>query len=408
MGARQGCSPRYRIVHDVGARCPLKVTGPGEFGGWKGKPGWSEPTTAVCTATDRGFSPLDEELALRTDHLSEGAARVATRKAICFSSFEKAAADYEDSVGQPISRMTLWRVATAAGQALSGQKALEAEEVSRPAERGEDPRQPQVVRENPIEEQANISSDGVMVRLRDEGWKEAKMAAISRVQVLAPKGTRPGERPGRRDFDPRVVLDQHSYIAGVWDADEFGRYQYAEGLRRGLDTVETLTSVNDGAPWIGRVTKTNWPGALLILDWPHAAGHIYDVANTMWGEGSAVGKEWAEARKEELWSGRLGDVLQELSKLRLGHRDWPEGQTDPRGYFEENFDRMHYDLFREEGYPIGSGTVESEAKNIVQLRMKRPGRGWGRDKVNGMLALLAEYHSGRFSSTWESMCKTPA
>lgn len=345
-------------------------------------------------------------MALRDDHLSEGAARVATRTAMRALSFAEAAVEYGEAVGLPISRMNVWRAATEAGQMLSGEKAQEAEQAGRPAERGEDPREPRVAQDSPIAEQANISSDGVMVRLRDEGWKEAKMAAISRVQVLAPKGTRPGERPGSRDFDPRVKLDQHSYVAGVWDADGFGRYQYAEGLRRGLDTVETLTSVNDGAPWIGRVTKTNWPEALQILDWPHAAGHVYDVAKVIWGEGSKAGTEWAEARVHELWSGRVEDVLRELGKLNLERYDWPEGQASPRGYFEDNADRMRYDLFRDAGYPIGSGTVESGANNVVQSRMRRPGRGWRRDNANGMMALLAEYHSGRFNRTWKLIRKT--
>ncbi len=331
-----------------------------------------------------------------------------TRLAMRALSFAEAAADYEETVGLPISRMTVWRVATDAGQVLSGEKAREAEEAGRPAERGEGPREARVAQDSPIVEQANISSDGVMVRLRDEGWKEAKVAAISRVQVLAPTGTRPGERPGRRDFDPRVKLDQHSYVAGVWDADGFGRYQYAEGLRRGLDTVETLTSVNDGAPWIGRVTGTNWPEAVQILDWPHAVGHVYHVAKVVWGEGSTSGMQWAQARVDELWSGRVEDVLQALSGLRLERYDWPEDEANPRGYFEENIDRMRYDLFRDGAYPIGSGTVESEASHVIQSRMRRPGRGWRRDNANGMLALLAEYHSGRFSQAWQLVCKTRA
>jgi hypothetical protein len=356
----------------------------------------------------RGFSPLDEELALREDHLSDGAARVATRTALRMSSFAEAASEYEDAVGMPLPRMSVWRATTKAGAVLAAEKAREAEAVRLPAEPGANPRQPRVVQERPIVEQANISSDGVMVLVRGEGWKEAKMAAVSRVQVLPPKGTRAGERPGRRDHDERVKLDEHSYVAGVWDADEFGRYQYAEGLRRGLDTVETLTSVNDGALWIGRVTKSNWPKAQQILDWPHAAGHIYDVAKVVYGEGSTSGTQWAESRLQELWSGHVEDVLRALGKVSLKQCVWPDGEADPVGYFQDNAERMRYDLFREAGYPLASGTVESGANNVVESRMRRPGRGWAGSNVNGMLALLTEYHSKRFSTTWNRICKTRA
>jgi len=304
--------------------------------------------------------------------------------------------------------MSVWRVATQAGQTLTAERAREAERVAQPVGPEEDPRERQVAQECPIADQANISSDGVMVRLRDEGWKEAKMAAVSRVQVSAPKGTRPGEAPRKRDHDPRVELDEHSYVCGVWEADEFAPYQYAEGLRRGLGSVETLTSVNDGAPWIGRVTKTNWPEALQILDWPHAKAHIHDVASAVWGEGSAAGAAWAEARVQELWSGRVEVVLHALANLNPKHCDWPQGQADPERYFEDNAERMRYDLYRDLGYPIASGTVESGANNVVQTRMRRPGRGWRRDHANGMLALLAEYHSKRFNQTWNLICKTRA
>ncbi len=319
-------------------------------------------------------------------------------------SFAEAADEYEDTVGQPISRMSVWRRTSETGQAFAAERAREAEEAGLPAKPGEGPRPMRVIQDNPIVEQANISSDGVMVRLRDEGWKEARVAAISRVQVLPPKGTRAGEQPGRRDHDQRVKLDQHSYVAGMWDADEFAPYQYAEGLRRGLDSVEILSSVNDGAPWIGRVTKSNWPKAPQVLDWSHAKEHIYDVAKVIWGEGSATGTQWAEARVEELWSGRVEDALQALRGVTLQY-NWPEGKTDPVGYFEDNAERMRYDLFREAGYPIGSGTVESSAGNVVETRMRRPGPGWRTDHANGMLTLLAEYHSGRFNKTYKTIRK---
>jgi hypothetical protein len=42
-------------------------------------------------------------------------------------------------------------------------------------------------------------------------------------------------------------------------------------------------------------------------------------------------------------------------------------------YFRTNARRMRYQEFREEGYPIGSGMVESGCKNVVGARLKGPG-----------------------------------
>jgi len=101
-----------------------------------------------------------------------------------------------------------------------------------------------------------------------------------------------------------VRLRAHSYWAGLWDADTFEPYQYAEGLRRGLDQVEGLSSVNDGAPWIERTTFTNFPEATQVIDWNHALERLWAVAHTVYGEGTSAA-EWTAEREEELWTGAV-------------------------------------------------------------------------------------------------------
>jgi hypothetical protein len=72
-----------------------------------------------------------------------------------------------------------------------------------------------------------------MVLVREEGWKEVKVTTISAVTVKpAEEREVSAEQPGRRDQDPWVTLNQHSYQAGLWDADRMALFQYAEGLRR--------------------------------------------------------------------------------------------------------------------------------------------------------------------------------
>ena len=62
---------------------------------------------------------------------------------------------------------------------------------------------------------------------------------------------------------------------------------------------------------------------------------------------------------------------------------------------------MQYQEFREEGYPLGSGTVESGCKNLVTRRMKGPGMRWSRNGAQNMLALRAEYLSDRWDEAWQ-------
>lgn len=242
-----------------------------------------------------------------------------------------------------------------------------------------------------------------MVLIREEGWKEAKLTTISEVEVR-PAAERPAKEGAgsRRAGDPLVKLKGHSYQAGVWDADTMALHQYAEGLRRGIDRCQRLSSVNDGAPWIERITDLNFPEAVQIVDWHHAEGRLWKVSKAVFGERSPEGKGWVEERLDHLWSGEVKKVEAALEELDLGQERWPDEVRQAPGYFAGNRKRMRYDEFRTEGYPIGSGTVESGINTVIHHRMKRPGRGWERSNGQAMLAGLSELHSGRFDQAWKA------
>ena len=61
------------------------------------------------------------------------------------------------------------------------------------------------------------------------------------------------------------------------------------------------------------------------------------------------------------------------------------------GYFENNRDRMKYDEYLEQGYPIGSGVVEGACRNLVKDRMERTGMRWCVDGAQAILDLRAVY-----------------
>ena len=65
------------------------------------------------------------------------------------------------------------------------------------------------------------------------------------------------------------------------------------------------------------------------------------------------------------------------------------------GYFTTNVARMDYPTFRAQALPIGSGPVESAAKHVVQVRMKRSGMRWSDSGGEAMLALCAYLASNR-------------
>lgn len=314
------------------------------------------------------------------DQWSEGAAQVATEHGLQAGSFDQAASTYERAVGGEISGDSVRRITEGFGERVAVWRQAEMEGVYDLHHGDENT----VAARDPIKEQANVSTDGTMMLVRDEGWKEVKLAVFSRVEVTASeKGN-------------AVTLRDHSCQAGLWDADTMARYQYLEGLRRGLLRCRRLSSVNDAAAWITRITKDNFPRATLILDWPHATGRVWGVAHRLFGEGTESARQWAEAQIDALWQGQSAHLVEALEPF-VSQEDARRAQ----GYFAKHRQEMAYPHFRREGYPIGSGTVESGGKNYVQRRMKRSGPGWNRDTGQAMLSALSEFHSSRFELAWE-------
>lgn len=342
----------------------------------------------------KAFFPLDQKLKLRQDSWSEGAARVATRMAICAPSYDQAAVDYADATGGSMSATSIWRVTNQSGELLARAKAAEAARVSAPAHRGERAPEKRVAQVDGLEGMANLSTDGGMIHLRHEGWKEVKISTISAVEW---ETTLSGEE--------RIRLSRTSHVARLDNADAFAPYQYAEGLRRGLNRVQTLASVNDGASWIERITQTNFPQAIQIVDWYHAKHRLIQVAQAVWGTGQRA-HQWVDQRLSQLRQGQVAKVIAALRPLPLATKE-DQVRTSP-GYFEDNRSRMRYHHFRRQRLPIGSGSVESAVDQVVQHRLHRPGRGWNRQQASGLLALLGEYHSGRFGHAWQLLAARSA
>jgi hypothetical protein len=340
----------------------------------------------------RRFFPLDKKLQLRTDHWSAGAARVATRQGLQAKSFDLAAEAYEEAVGGRMSSDSLRGVTEGWGEQVETRRVDEARATFAATQTGERYDRVRVAEVDPIATQANLSTDGGMILIRNEGWKETKLCVISAVSAC----------PSPAAEEPELRLHHHSYQAGLWDADTMGQHQYLEGLRRGIGACR-LSSANDGAVWIERITTTNYPQAVQILDWGHADERIWKVAKAAFGEGTARARQWAETNLERLWQGQVDALLTALQSLDWEQIDCPDDIRQSPTYFATRQAKIDYPRFRQEGYPIGSGTVESGINTVIHHRMKRQGRGWKRENGQAMLAALSELHSHRFLPTWQRL-----
>ncbi len=118
-----------------------------------------------------------------------------------------------------------------------------------------------------------------------------------------------------------------------------------------------------------------YPDATQILDGYHASQYLYKIADEAFEVESDEYHQWLEKTKTLLWEGRIQPLITECERFI----DQPATSKVARAavtFYTNNIDRMDYARFRKEGYFIGSGTIESAAKRLGELRLKEAGARW--------------------------------
>jgi len=78
--------------------------------------------------------------------------------------------------------------------------------------------------------------------------------------------------------------------------------------------AKELIFVGDGAEWIWNLVEYHYPQAVQIVDWFHAAEHLTPVASLAGSTPEAI-RAWAKQVRDELWDGRLDQVIAACAAL---------------------------------------------------------------------------------------------
>ena len=183
------------------------------------------------------------------------------------------------------------------------------------------------------------------------------------------------------------------------EAELFGRAALGETHRRGVETAAQVVAVTDGAVWEQGFIDYHREDAIRVLDFPHAAEYVDQVGSAVWGDGTETTKEWLSKQLHTLKHEGPTDVLSALRTLVQEHPELPE-LGESLAYLEKREAHMQYPMCLAQGWPMGSGAVESGNKVVVEARLKGAGMHWARDNVNPMLALRNALCSGR----WAEAC----
>jgi hypothetical protein len=203
-----------------------------------------------------------------------------------------------------------------------------------------------------------ISADGLMVHC-DGNWSEMKIGTF-------------------------LSADGRSSIGTMDRCDDFGKYLHLEALRRGANKAGKIVFVADGAAWIWNLANEHFSDAVEIVDWYHATEHLWEIANSWYGVGSDKAKNWVKANKARLMADGVSRVIASIRQWKPVAADQVDVKRENLHYFSTNAKRMLYASFRECGYHIGSGSVESACKQYGHGRLKQAGMRW---KIAGIEAI---------------------
>jgi len=345
----------------------------------------------------QAFFPLDEELGLQAGSLTPLQLEHVVHLAL-WMPFGKAVKLLGDVTGVQISEPTARRQTEKAGAAY---EAVQNEQASQLAEGRKKKSvgcssEPKKSKTEEAETKLLISSDGAMVRLVGGVFAEIKTVIIGQVQT---KEKRCKERP-----EQQVETVNLSSFSRLTDSDTFGKLATVETERRGVGLAKEVCAVQDGAEWIRGFVDLHRPDAMRILDFAHARGYLSDIAELVRDAGTNLPSDWLDKQSHNLKHHGPTGVLKQVGLLLEKHPGVPELDTKVN-YLCKREQQMQYPLYQQLGWPLGSGSVESANKYVVQARLKGAGMQWERSHVNPMLALRTQVCHDRWDEAWLLACK---
>jgi hypothetical protein len=320
---------------------------------------------------EAGFFPLDKELQVPDGHLLPHAQEALVRLGSELP-FGRVAEHLEGMLGVVVHASTARRQTLAVGQRVLERQNEQAQPLaSCPQEKAS--------------ERMAMSSDGAMVPLVGGVWAEVKVVAIGVV-----------ERRMRKD-EEQIVTTQLTYFARLANAATFADQASAEVRRRGIERAKQVCAIQDGAEWIQGFVQGHRHDALRILDFAHAAGYFSEIADKVRDGGGHLPAKWVDGVLHRLKHEGPARVLRHVTWLA---RRYPQIQEQVN-YLQKRRELMDYPTYQQQGWPIGSGSVESSHKLVVQARLKGPGMHWRPEHINPMLALRLALLNGRWSEFWQ-------
>jgi hypothetical protein len=248
--------------------------------------------------------------------------------------------------------------------------------------------------------EVEFAVDAGKVNTREHGWKDLKIAVISKRESGPATTPDQWQNPGRLPAATMVLA-----FAMIATSKVFRRSWRSSLRRLGVTAFAAVHALGDGASWIWKSVNRVLSGCVQTLDIYHANQRLSRCAQAIFGEGTPEAQASFERGRVLLlsdgWPGVCAWVGELLAVEESPERERRRSATDKvLNYFSKHVSRLNYRERLASGRAIGSGAVEGQAKTLG-LRLKSRGARWRDVNVRPMASLVCVRNSSQWDAYWQ-------
>lgn len=232
------------------------------------------------------------------------------------------------------------------------------------------------IRTGKLEEIESANLGDKKRRKRNEEWKDVRLGFVREVSDDAKKW----------------------FVGGLKSYPQLMEDLFNLALGKGMNEHTKPVAIADGGIGIYEEADSRFNELQFILDFYHFGKHLYETAEAMCLS-KEQSKSWVDHKKNLAWTGETEELKRNLKNEY--ERTNVDSLRKLLGYVERFQCCISYGKYKELGYPIGSGEVESSHRYITQKRLKIAGACWLKENINPMLALRILKTNNWWDEFWE-------
>jgi hypothetical protein len=219
------------------------------------------------------------------------------------------------------------------------------------------------------------------------GWKENKLGMAFSSDNIFYWNDKHGVRQHR--------ILKRDYIAFIGPCEKFKKYFYLLAINNGYSIYKNTVLISDGAEWIKKMASELFDNVQHILDYFHLSENVHVFVKNIFPNDENKYKSIATGLCDLFIRGRHVEAVTKINSL--GKKRIAKSKFNLLRYIEKNINCIDYDVYRNKGFFIGSGAIESANRTVLQRRLKQPGMRWTLSSAQYMVTLMAKERSG----VWE-------